>query len=188
MSLNPYCAPNEHSLQRFSQLRPPSVTTVSHHTQHRRSSDYTLVHHGRQVRVGPVSFWIVVGTLVVMAVWSVGTGSYFAFKEDVLTRLISRQAEMQFAYEDRVQELRAQVDRVTSRQLLDQEKFEQKLETLMKRQALLEQRTSMIAGEAGAPRGKSGPNKPTPISDNGPYSLRPERQSSWLPTFGRVAA
>ena len=29
--------------------------------------DYTLVHAGRQVRIGPVAFWIVVGTLVVMA-------------------------------------------------------------------------------------------------------------------------
>ena len=83
---------------------------------------------GRQVRIGPVAFWIVVGTLVIMAVWSIATGTYFAFHEDVLTRLIGRQAEMQFAYEDRIAELRAQVDRITSRQLLDQEQFEQKLE------------------------------------------------------------
>ena len=103
-----------------------------------RRDGYTLTHAGRQVRIGPVAFWIVVGTLMVMAVWSVATGSYFAFKENVLTRLIGRQAEMQFAYEDRIAELRAQVDRVTSRQLLDQEQFEQKLEVLLHRQATLE--------------------------------------------------
>ena len=65
-----------------------------------------------------------VGTLVIMAGWSVVTGTYFTFHDDVLKRLIARQAEMQFAYEDRIAELRAQVDRITSRQLLDQEQFE----------------------------------------------------------------
>jgi hypothetical protein len=42
---------------------------------------------------------------------------------------------MQFAYEDRIAELRAQVDRITSRQLLDQEQFEAKLEQLVRKQA-----------------------------------------------------
>ena len=70
--------------------------------------------------------------------WPAGrslTGTYFAFHDDVLKRLIGRQAEMQFAYEDRIAELRAQVDRIASRQLLDQEQFEQKLEQLVRRQA-----------------------------------------------------
>ena len=65
----------------------------------------------------------------------------------MLTRLIGRQAEMQFAYEDRIAELRAQVDRITSRQLLDQEQFEQKLNALLQRQATLEQRTSALGGD-----------------------------------------
>ena len=119
---------------------------MSRHLQ-RTHGDYTLVHGGRQVRIGPVAFWIVVGTLVVMAVWSIATGSYFAFREDVLTRLIGRQAQMQFAYEDRIAELRAQVDRITSRQLLDQEQYEQKLNALLQRQATLEQRTSALGGD-----------------------------------------
>ena len=93
---------------------------------------------GRQVRLGPVAFWIVVGTLVVMAVWSAVTATYFAFRDDVLTRLIARQAQMQFAYEDRIADLRGQVDRITSRQLLDQEQFEQKLDQIVRRQSLLE--------------------------------------------------
>lgn len=53
-------------------------------------ADYTLGHGGRQVRLGPVAFWTVVGTLVVMAVWSVATATYFAFRDDLLTRLIVR--------------------------------------------------------------------------------------------------
>ena len=31
---------------------------------HHRKTDYTLIHAGRQVRLGPVAFWVVVGTLV----------------------------------------------------------------------------------------------------------------------------
>src|SRR5206468_1087275 len=63
---------------------------------------------------------------------------------DVLTRLIARQAEMQYAYEDRIAELRAKVDRTTSRQLLDQEQFDQKLEQIMRRQTALESRATAL--------------------------------------------
>src|SRR6266511_3218171 len=94
------------------------------------AAGYTLAHAGRQLRLGPIAFWIGVGTLVIMAVWTITTATYFAFREDVLTRLIARQAEMQFGYEDRIAELRAQVDRFSSRQLLDQEQYEQKLDQI----------------------------------------------------------
>src|SRR3984885_6822976 len=87
---------------------------------------YTIAHAGRQVRFGPVAFWIAVGTVVIMAGWSVAAATYLAFRDDVLRTLIARQADQQFAYEDRIAELRAQIDRTTSRQLLDQEQFEQK--------------------------------------------------------------
>src|SRR5438552_15549613 len=92
---------------------------------------YAIVHAGKQVRFGPVVFWIVVGTIVVLGMWSAATATYFAFRDDVLTRLIARQAEMQYAYEDRIAELRTKVDRTTSRQLLDQEQFDQKLDQIM---------------------------------------------------------
>ena len=109
-----------------------------------RENGYTLVHAGKRVRVGPVVFWIVVGSIVIMGAWSAATATYFAFRDDVLTRLVARQAEMQYAYEDRIAELRAQIDRTTSRQLLDQEQFEQKLDQIQRRQVPLEQRTSAL--------------------------------------------
>src|SRR3954468_15949919 len=87
---------------------PPPATTRRAITL----ADYTIGHGGRQVRLGPVAFWTVVGTLIVMAIWSVATATYFAFRDDLLTRLIARQADMQYAYEDRVAELRSQVDRL----------------------------------------------------------------------------
>src|SRR5215813_15633872 len=57
-------------------------------------------HAGHQLRLGPIAFWVTVGTLVIMAAWTITTATYFAFRDDVLTRLIARQAEMQFGYED----------------------------------------------------------------------------------------
>jgi len=179
------------SHSRAEHLPRHSAPARAHHSAAAapRRGDYTLAHAGHQVRLGPVAFWIVVGTLVIMAGWSIATGTYFAFRDDVLTRLIARQADMQTAYEDRIAELRAQVDRITSRQLLDQEQFEQKLEGLVRRQSVLEQRSSSLSGIAdptptgSIPRGKSserepsGPLKPSPISDTVIFVAPLEREA-----------
>jgi murein DD-endopeptidase MepM/ murein hydrolase activator NlpD len=147
------------------------------------------------VRIGPVAFWTCVGTLVIMAGWSAVTATYFAFHDDVLTRLIARQAEMQFAYEDRIAEMRGQVDRVTSRQLLDQDQFERRLDQLFKRQAALEARASSLGVLADpAVTGAIKPNargagdapaaqpKPSPIGDKAPPEREMRFESRW-PAF-----
>jgi len=128
-------------------------------------ADWTLGHGGRQVRVRPVAFWIIVGSLVIMAGWSAVTATYFAFRDDVLTRLLARQAQMQFAYEDRIADLRAQVDRVASRQLLDQEQFENRLEQIARRQSTLESRASALSTLPDpAPTGSIKPSVRTPAA------------------------
>ena len=154
---------------------------------------YTIVHAGRQVRFGPVVFWIVAGSIILMGAWSAATATYFAFRDDVLTRLIARQAEMQYAYEDRIAELRARVDRTTSRQLLDQEQYDQKLSQIMRRQALLESRAAALGalpdvGATGSVRptsgrsaqndtGLSGTPKPSPIGDTVTFIAPPDREA-----------
>ena len=155
-------------------------------------SGWTLGHAGRQVRVGPVAFWTIVGSLVLMAGWSAMTATYFAFRDDVLTRLLARQAQMQFAYEDRIADLRGQVDRLAGRQLLDQEQFETKLEQIARRQALLESRSSALSGLPDVPTGSIKPPargaaapiitappaaKPSPINDTVILVPPPEREA-----------
>ena len=103
-------------------------------------------HDARRARLGPVGFWLLIGTLAITGAWSITAATYFAFREDVLTGLVARQAEMQFAYEDRIAELRAQIDRFSSRQLLDQEQYEKKLEQILRRQAALESRADALNG------------------------------------------
>src|SRR5260370_4057646 len=155
---------------------------------------YTLVHSGKQVRFGPIAFWIVIGTATVLGMWSAATATYFAFRDDVLTRLIARQAEMQYAYEDRIAELRAKVDRTTSRQLLDQEQFDQKLDQIMRRQTALESRATAlgaipdasVTGSIRAPsRGaaatdaaaSSGTPNPSPVRDTVSFVAPPDREA-----------
>jgi murein DD-endopeptidase MepM/ murein hydrolase activator NlpD len=171
-------------------LPPRAAVTVLPHPDWQSQDGYTLVHAGRQVRVGPVLFWIAVGSIILLGLWSAATATYFAFRDDVLTRLIARQAEMQYAYEDRIAELRAKVDRTTSRQLLDQEQFDQKLDQIMRRQTALESRATAlgslpdVTGSMRAPtRGAAasdttqGTPKPSPISDTVIFVAPPDREA-----------
>ena len=183
--------------------RSPSQYHHGHHSSHsgngrphsaaarRWAASYTLVHAGHQLRLGPIAFWIVVGTLVIMAVWTVTTATYFAFRDDVLTRLIARQADLQFGYEDRIAELRAKIDRFSSRQLLDQEQYEQKLEQILRRQTALESRANALNGLAditGAikppargstvPEPRAVPRKSSLINDKGAFIATPERYAA----------
>src|SRR5579872_6809196 len=151
--------------------------------------DYTLVHAGRQIRFGPVVFWIVVGTVTLLGIWSAATATYFTFRDDVLTRLIARQAQMQYAYEDRIAELRAKVDRSASRQMLDQEQFDQKLDQIMRRQRALESRASALgsipditgsirpSARPAARESISEPPKPKPINDTVIFVAPPDREA-----------
>jgi murein DD-endopeptidase MepM/ murein hydrolase activator NlpD len=117
-------------------------------TRERRPNDreaaYTFANAGKQVRFGPVVLWIVV--VVILAGWSIASATYLAFRDDVLRTLIAHQAQQRVAYEDRIAELRAQIDRTTSRQSLDQEQFERKLDELSRRQALLESHATALGG------------------------------------------
>jgi murein DD-endopeptidase MepM/ murein hydrolase activator NlpD len=177
-----------------------------------KTSGYTIAHAGRQVRFGPVAFWIAVGTVVILAGWSVTTATYFAFSDDVIKGLLARQAEQQYAYEDRIAELRAQIDRTTSRQLLDQEQFEQKLNDLLRRQATLESRATALSGisdptTTGSLRSSANEPaaKPSPISDSmltphpldrgtaleperAPVSKKPGKEADISGKLGRIEA
>src|SRR5258706_1137700 len=188
-SEDPHHHPHNHGR---APTRRPATNRAAVPTAHMQQG-YTLVHAGKQVRFGPVAFWIVIGTVTVLGIWSAATATYFAFRDDVLTRLIARQAEMQYAYEDRIAELRAKVDRTTSRQLLDQEQFDQKLEQIMRRQTTLESRATALGaipdasvtgsirppsrGAAANDAASSGTPKPSPISDTVIFVAPPDREA-----------
>lgn len=182
-------APHHHPHDDGRQMprRPPPPTRTAPQPRSNPHS-YALVHHGKQVRVGPVLFWIITGSIILMGAWSAVTATYFAFRDDVLTRLIARQAEMQYAYEDRIAELRSRIDRTTSRQLLDQEEYDQKLSHILRRQSVLESRANALMGlPDNAPTGSVRPShtprgtpKPSPINDIAPVETTPSGREARL--------
>jgi hypothetical protein len=107
-------------------------------------------------------------------VWSIATGIYFAFSDDVLTRLVGHQTKMQ-----------------TSGLFLDQKQVEDQLTTLLQRQATLEQLTSAVTGEVFttgiikperiAPPEAMPAEKPTtvsPTNETETFVAPPEREAS----------
>src|SRR3569833_2667186 len=149
---------------------------------------YALVHHGKQVRVGPVVFWIITGSIILMGAWSAATATYFAFRDDVLPRLLGRQAVLLFAFVDRIAELRSRIDRTTSRQLLDQEQYDQKLTQILRRQSALESRTNALmnlpdnaaTGSIRPSHTPRGAPKPSPINDIAPVDTTPSERHARL--------
>jgi murein DD-endopeptidase MepM/ murein hydrolase activator NlpD len=143
----PQRSPRAHySNHEFAQRPEPRQQRGAYHPP--AHAAYTIAHAGRQVRFGPVAFWIAVGTFVIMAGWSITTATYFAFHDDVIKSLMAHERAQQYAYEDRIADLRAKIDRTTSRELLDQDQFDSKLDELMRRQTTLESRASTLGGVA----------------------------------------
>ena len=100
----------------------------------RRESERNSV-HSTDLRGSAIKF-----TIIGLSVLTLGlalAGTYSFLREDMLQAALFRQAQMQNAYEDRIAALRTQVDLVTSRQMLDQQAVESKVETLLQRQQQL---------------------------------------------------
>ena len=114
----------------------------------KRSEPHTIIiAQGNSVRHFTVKPWVMatVGTVAIaFATGYLMATSYLVFRDDLIGASIARQARMQHSYEDRISALRSQVDRIISRQLLDQELMEQKVAQLMDRQNALFERNSKL--------------------------------------------
>lgn len=130
--------------------------------------------------------------LLVTAVLSITTSTYFAFSGD-LTGLIGRQTRVESPSKDQIAELRAQIDRMSG-QVLDQKQAEQELVALLRVQVdrigLLEQHASaftdlLTAGtiktERFAPSEQMPAEKPTSVSTTNDLDSKTEPQSRRLP-------
>ncbi|NLR96205.1 peptidoglycan DD-metalloendopeptidase family protein [Rhizobium sp. P38BS-XIX] len=98
---------------------------------------------GDMVRHMTVRPWMAALAVCVVGLFSIGyllATSYLVLRDDLIGATMARQARMQYDYEDRIAALRAQVDRVTSRQLLDQQVVEQKVDKLIEQQQQLSSR------------------------------------------------
>ncbi|MGO7542806.1 peptidoglycan DD-metalloendopeptidase family protein [Rhizobium ruizarguesonis] len=110
----------------------------------RRAQEHILIlASGDKVRHMTVRPWMAALAFCLVGVFSIGyllATSYLVLRDDLIGASMARQARMQHDYEDRIAALRAQVDRITSRQLLDQQVVEDKVDKLMEQQMALTSR------------------------------------------------
>ena len=109
----------------------------------RRQQHIIILASGDRIRHMTIRPWmtaIAFSVVGMMAVGYLGATSYLVLRDNLIGATMARQARMQHDYEDRIAALRAQVDRVTSRQLLDQQVVEQKVEKLLEQQMALTSR------------------------------------------------
>ncbi len=106
----------------------------------------------REVRIRP---WLwaltAVFALVFFSAYVAATG-YLVFRDDLLAASLARADRLQQAYEDQTASLRADIDRLSSRQLLNQEEFDERLSEVASRQAILDRRKDILADLGKAAR------------------------------------
>ena len=103
----------------------------------------------RSVRLGRAGVGALAALALISFAWTTSVTVYVAFHDDVMGAILARQAEMKAAYEDRLAEARARLDEAASRQLLERNSFNGKVNEVMSRQARLEQRGAIVAALAG---------------------------------------
>ncbi|HEV7479218.1 MAG TPA: peptidoglycan DD-metalloendopeptidase family protein [Roseiarcus sp.] len=103
----------------------------------------------RSIRLGRGGVGALAALALISFAWTASVTVYVAFHDDLMGAILTRQAEMKAAYEDRLAEARARLDEGASRQLLERNSFNVKVNELMSRQARLEQRGAIVAALAG---------------------------------------
>lgn len=114
-------------------------------TIRRRGIDHSFKFH-------PIIATAMVAVCALVTVALIGSSAYLFLRNDLNQAAMARQARMQHAYEDRITALRAQVDLITSRQLLDQLEVENRVAKLLSRQnkiGALQQQVNKIHRRAG---------------------------------------
>ena len=137
----------------------------------RKEPHTVIIARGDTVRHFTVRPWLaaLAGSAIAATVLGyVLATSYLVLRDDLIGASVARQARMQQAYEDRISALRAQVDRITSRQLLDQQLMETKVSELLARQTELAERQSkigpLLSGDEASAEGEGIP-VPAPRPD-----------------------
>ncbi len=127
---------------------PPVANSGQSAVFGRRKEPHTvIIARGDEIRHFTVRPWLVAFAGSAVAAITIGyvlATSYLVLRDDLIGATAARQARVQQAYEDRISALRAHVDRITSRQLLDQHLMESKVSELIERQTQLYQRHGRI--------------------------------------------
>ncbi|MBL8573982.1 MAG: peptidoglycan DD-metalloendopeptidase family protein [Hyphomicrobiaceae bacterium] len=130
----------------------------------RRNTGHTItISRGESSRSFTIQPWIglLAGIIAVFLGFAyLGATAYLMYRDDIIGGTIARHARLQHAYEDRLASLRAQIDRVNSRQLIDQQALETRVAELIRRQDSLKDHNQRIAQLMDRAAGLGTPAKP----------------------------
>jgi murein DD-endopeptidase MepM/ murein hydrolase activator NlpD len=136
-------------------------------------------HHPPRASRGRGGAIAALATIVLLASWA-GTATLFIlFRDDALKLIAEHQVSMSRAHQEQVAALEAEVERLKSVKLLDQERVERSIADLARRQTAIETRQSALAGIGVIKLRDDGPEitgsvapavpgsapRPTPLSD-----------------------
>lgn len=152
----------------------------------RRQPHMIVIAQGDRIRHFTVRPWAVaLGASLLLAVaagYLIATG-YLIMRDDLINAAVLRQARVQHAYEDRIASLRAQVDRITSHRLLDQQFMESKIAELATRQSALAERSGTLAPLLERARGRGIGAQAVPADALPVPALRPGADQAALETI-----
>jgi murein DD-endopeptidase MepM/ murein hydrolase activator NlpD len=144
--------------------------------------------HARTLAVPRFAAFVVFLLIPLAAVIYLAATCYFIFHDDVLARLMQRQTDMQYAYEDRIAALQRDVENADQRADNTASDFATRLRALSQRQNQIESRTALIAAFAEHERQMRLPAASdaaaTPASDDiAPMAALPSSTAMTTPTL-----
>ncbi|KAB2684142.1 M23 family metallopeptidase [Brucella pseudintermedia] len=114
----------------------------------RKEPPVLIIARGEKISHFTLRPWMTVlggAAFLALSAGYLGATAYLVLRDDLMSAGIARHARNQQLYEDRISALRTEVDRITSRQMLDQQVMENKVAELMQRQQTLSARDGKLA-------------------------------------------
>lgn len=120
---------------------------ADYRNQSRRADRRIVLISGDSTRTFTIRPWIAGLVAVAGAALSVaylGATTYLVFRDDLLNAAFTRNADLQQAYEDRIASLRSEIDKIASRQILEQVAFDEKVDRLIAAHQALGDRSRVV--------------------------------------------
>ena len=139
--------------------------TSAHHTFGKRKAPHTIIiARGEKVRhftVSPRTVGVTTTIASLLVVGCLSTAGYLFLRDDFRASGIVNQIKLQQSYEERIASLRSQLDRAVSRQMLDKQVVESKVDVLIDQQVELSARYDKL--QPLLDRARANGLMPTPV-------------------------
>ena len=96
------------------------------------------------VTIPPKGMAIALTMLAITSLGSIASGAYWIFREDLLDAATKHHKAVETAYQDHIDRLRSEIDRLNSRQALDRQSVEEQVADLLEQHKTLYQRHSIV--------------------------------------------